>query len=118
MYKLGNMSFGTKEAKEAKEAWILKGILDNLGYIGKESTLSITEKELLLSAKKDLNKLIKEKNAVIQTQISPKLKSKTDGTCEEMDCENCAGLTGHVLKKKPDLNEMAWTCTICGKRKT
>lgn len=60
---------------------------------------------------KDITPLPADKN------IS-RLRIKMDGTCEEMDCISCGEVTGHILKKKPDINEMAWTCTVCGKRKT
>lgn len=58
-YRIGKVFF---ETKEAKEKWILEGILQSVDYIGKESKLSPTEKALRKLAIKDLNKLIKQKS--------------------------------------------------------
>lgn len=58
-YRLGKVFF---ETKEAKEAWILKGVLHSLTYIGKEGELSSTEKKLKKLAIRDLKKIIKSKN--------------------------------------------------------
>ena len=53
-YRIGSVSFGTLEAKEI---WILNGIIHSLEYIGKESKLSNTENSLRKLAIKDLKKL-------------------------------------------------------------
>lgn len=59
-YKIGKVTFGTKEAKEA---WILKGILLDIEYIEnvQKKNLSPTEKELIKISKRRLKSLIKNK---------------------------------------------------------
>jgi len=57
-YRIGNVTFGTKLAKEI---WILQGVVSSLNYIGVEGELSSTEKALRKLAIRDLNKLIKQK---------------------------------------------------------
>lgn len=42
-YKFGDVEFGSIEDKHA---WIIDGVIMTLDYIGKESTLSPTEKDL------------------------------------------------------------------------
>ena len=59
-YRIGNTFF---ETKEAKERWILEGILHSVKYIGTESKLSFTEKQLQKLAIKHLNNLIKTKKS-------------------------------------------------------
>ena len=56
-YRLGNVTFGTKEAKQI---WILNGAIHSLDYIGKESELSPTENDLRKLAIKDIKKVIKD----------------------------------------------------------
>jgi hypothetical protein len=55
-YKIGNVSFG---CLEDKQIWILKGVIDSLNYIGKETTLSVTEDELRKLSIKQINDVIK-----------------------------------------------------------
>jgi hypothetical protein len=55
-YKIGSVSFGSLKDKQT---WILKGVIDSLNYIGKETTLSITENELRKLSIKQINKVIK-----------------------------------------------------------
>jgi hypothetical protein len=57
-YKLDKVTFGSKEAKEE---YILNGVILSLQYIGKESKLSPTEKALRILAIKDLKKVINYK---------------------------------------------------------
>jgi len=57
-YRLGNVSFATKEAKEK---WILEGILLNLEYIGKETKLSFSENESRKLAIRRIKAVIKTK---------------------------------------------------------
>lgn len=58
MYRKGNICFKTKEAKEI---WILENTILSLNYIGKESKLSKTEKELKKLVIKDIKAIIKTK---------------------------------------------------------
>jgi hypothetical protein len=58
-YRIGKVTFGTKEAKER---WILEGILGNIEYVKNGTDLGVTEKELLKLSMKELKKLIKTKN--------------------------------------------------------
>jgi hypothetical protein len=55
-YKIGNISFG---CLEDKQMWILRGVIDSLNYIGKETNLSITEEELRKLAIKQITGVIK-----------------------------------------------------------
>ena len=55
-YKIGNVSF---ECLEDKQIWILKGVIDSLNYIGKETNISNTENELRKLSIKQLNQVIK-----------------------------------------------------------
>ena len=55
-YKLGKVQFGTKEDKLI---WQLKSSIGAVEYIGKESNLSPTEKDLKKLAIKDILKVIK-----------------------------------------------------------
>lgn len=52
-YRLGCVSFGSKEDKIN---YILKGVIFDLEYIGKEGKLSPTEKDLRKLAIKDIKK--------------------------------------------------------------
>ena len=55
-YKIGNVSFG---CLEDKQIWILRGVIDSLDYIGKETNISNTENELRKLSIKQLNQVIK-----------------------------------------------------------
>ena len=55
-YKLSNCFFKTKHDKHI---FILKKVLSDLDYIGKETKLSETENELRKLSIKDVNKVIK-----------------------------------------------------------
>lgn len=55
-YKLGKVEFGTKEAKLI---WILKSSISAVDYIGKESNLSPTEKDLKKLSINDIKKVIR-----------------------------------------------------------
>jgi hypothetical protein len=57
-YRLGKVSFGSKDAKID---WIINLAIHSLEYIGKETKLSFTENELRKLAIKDLKKVIKYK---------------------------------------------------------
>ena len=67
-YKLGSCSFGTKEAKEA---WILEGVVMDITYILTHSKkqLGVTEKSLLKISKRNLNSLIKQKRKISVKKI-------------------------------------------------
>lgn len=53
--KIENVSF---ESLIDKQIWILKGIIDSLDYIGKETNISNTENELKKLSIKQLNQVI------------------------------------------------------------
>lgn len=55
-YRCGNAYF---ETLDAKENWVINGVIDSLKYIGTESKLSFTDNELRKLAIRDLSKLLK-----------------------------------------------------------
>ena len=55
-YKIENITFGSLEDKQV---WILNGVIHSLEYIGKETTLSVTENELRRLSIKEIKKVIK-----------------------------------------------------------
>lgn len=55
-YRIGDIRFGSREAKEN---WILEGVILKLNYIGKETKLSYTENELRKLCIQHLKKVIK-----------------------------------------------------------
>jgi len=62
---------------------------------------------------------IKETPAPIKTGDKT---NKFLNECEEMNCDNCKAVTGHVLKRKrlggtSANSEKSWTCSICGNQK-
>ncbi len=58
-YKIGSISFG---CLEDKQIWILRGVIDSLDYIGRETNLSSTENELRKLSIKQLNQVVKSIN--------------------------------------------------------
>ena len=54
MYKEGNVTFKTLEAKQK---WLLDNVINAIEYIGTEGSLSVTEEELKKVAIKNINKV-------------------------------------------------------------
>jgi predicted RNA-binding Zn-ribbon protein involved in translation (DUF1610 family) len=79
-YKLGKVSFGSKEAKEE---YMLNCVINDLKYIGKESKLSYMENWLRKNAIKEIQKVINYK------------KGK-----KIYECPNCGETIVYGLKQK------------------
>jgi hypothetical protein len=57
MYRIDNAQFKTKEAKML---YLLRSVLNDLDYIGKESKLSVTEKAIKKLATRDVRYVVRE----------------------------------------------------------
>ncbi len=69
-----SIEFGTPKAKHL---FLLRKVLTDLDYIGRETELSETENELRMLAIEDINEVIEFIDQYTETYIEKKLKEKT-----------------------------------------